>query len=73
MGAICDKNHFAEPDTSGPTEFRPSIEYDQLVDKNWSPLQKFEHSMPFHLIRIDAYEGKIKRLVYAEDNCTLTF
>jgi hypothetical protein len=29
--------------------------------------------MPFHLLRIDAYEGKIKRLVYAEDDNTLTF
>jgi hypothetical protein len=72
MGVICEKQAFREPDTSGPTEFlNRTFSADEV--QRLSPIERFELTMPFHLMRVDAYEGKIKRLVYSEDNGTLTF
>ena len=72
MGVLCEKQSFREPVTKGPTEFsRRTLSVDEV--QHLSPIERFELTMPFHLMRIDAYEGKIKRLVYAEDNGTLTF
>ena len=30
-------------------------------------IEKFEHCFPFHLMRVDQYEGKIKRFVTKSD------
>ena len=33
--------------------------------------QRFEHSMPFHTLRIDIFEGNVKRLLSGQEYVTL--
>ena len=33
--------------------------------------QKFEHTMPFHTLRVDIFEGNVKRLLHGKHYVTL--
>ena len=34
--------------------------------------RKFEHQIPFYMMRLDHYEGRIKRLIYDKEKTRLT-
>ena len=70
--AICERSNFQEPDTSGPMEFEKA-KISELKVESMSPIEIFQIDLPFHQMRIDAYEGRIKRLVLSNDSGTLSF
>jgi len=49
---------------SGATEFKRQSS--KFLDK-LSEIEKYEHDFPFYRMRIDQYEGKIKRFVTHDD------
>ena len=69
MGNLCIQSHFREADTTGAVIFGDK---DASLLKRLNEIQQFEHTFPFYRLRIDQYEGRIKRFVNKEDNNTVT-
>ena len=64
----CAEAQFKEADTRGPTSF---AQKDESVLRRLNEVQKFENTFPFYRMRIDMYEGRIKRYVNCEDENTV--
>lgn len=64
MGCCVEKT-FKEADTRGPTTFEFK-DVSQL--RRMKEIEQFECTFPFYRMRIDAYEGRIKRYVNVEDS-----
>ena len=65
----CGGSKYKEADVGGETHFAKIS--DQELNK-LCKMERFEKSLPFHTIRIDEWEGKIKRFVSASDEATVT-
>ena len=59
---LCNEGYFRE---SGPLVLpkKSDAELEKLCE-----IEQFEHKFPFHRMRIDKYEGHIKRFVTMEDD-----
>lgn len=68
-GAFCPESHFREADTSGSETFGVK---DAKLLKRLNQIEAFEYCFPFHRMRIDKYEGCVKRFVNHEDSNTVT-
>ena len=66
---LCNEQQFREPSLKGPV-IVPAKTNDQL--ERLSEIEKFEHSFPFHRMRIDKFEGHIKRFVYKDDDACIS-
>jgi len=69
MGNFCDKAQFREADTSGAVTF--GAKQSKML-KRLNDIEQFEFTFPFYRMRIDQYEGRIKRYVNKDDNNTVT-
>ena len=65
----CQESQFREADTSGATTF---TRRETKVLKRLAVVEQFEFTFPFYRLRIDKYEGCIKRFVNKDDNGTVT-
>ena len=69
MGNLCKNQQFREADTRGTVNYAAK---DVKVLKRLNAVEQFEFTFPFYRMRIDQYEGRIKRFVNVEDKNTLT-
>ena len=69
MGTLCSEQQFREASTKGPTEF-PILNNVELAKMN--EIERFEHTFPFYRMRIDKYEGHVKRFIYKEDDACIS-
>ena len=67
--ACCQEQTFREASTEGAETFGLK---DQKLLKRLSEVEAFECELPFYRMRIDKYEGCIKRFVSRDDNCAVT-
>ena len=68
-GVLCPDGKFREANTSGADTFEVK---DGKLLKRLNQVEAFEFTFPFYRIRIDKYEGCIKRFVNVEDQNTVT-
>lgn len=61
----CIDSTFKEADTRGATSF--AAKDDRLLNR-LNEVEKFEFQLPFYRMRVDQYEGRVKRFVNTEDN-----
>ena len=52
-----------------PDEFPKASSAELALMSRYS---KFEHQMPFYMMRLDQYEGRIKRLIYDREKTRLS-
>ena len=69
MGGICEASHFREASTLGAETF--SVK-DAKMLMRLNAVESFEYNLPFYRLRIDKYEGCVKRFVSKEDNNTVS-
>jgi len=70
MGTTCCINsEFKEADTRGKATFERK---DNTMLKRLNQVERFEFTFPFYRLRIDHYEGRVKRFVNTCDNDTVT-
>ena len=70
MGAYCcQEQTFREASTKGAETYELK---DQKLLKRLNEVEAFECELPFYRMRIDKYEGCIKRFVNRDDNNTVT-
>ena len=70
MGQVCcQESQFREANTRGATTFEQK---ETKMLKRLNMIEAFEFTFPFYRMRIDNYEGKIKRFVNVEDKGTVT-
>ena len=65
----CNEKTFKEAYTGGATQFEQK---DSKVLKRLNEVEAFENCFPFYRMRIDTYEGRIKRYVTMDDLNTVT-
>ncbi len=61
---LCPSSEFKEADTRGKVTFERRT---KDVLKRLNAVERFEYTFPFYRLRIDHYEGRIKRYVNLED------
>ena len=61
----CIDSTFKEADTRGATSFAAA---DSSMLKRLNECEAFEFKLPFYRMRIDQYEGRIKRFVNTGDD-----
>ena len=65
----CLESTFKEADTRGATTF---AQKDNSLLKRLNEIEQFEFQFPFYRMRIDQYEGRVKRFVNTEDENAVT-
>ena len=69
MGNLCEASHFREPDTRGAVTYNVK---DAALLQRLNQIEQFEFTFPFYRMRIDQYEGRVKRYVNKEDENTVS-
>ena len=65
----CIEKEFTEADTRGSTTFEAK---DTKVLKRLNAVEAFEFTFPLYRMRIDQFEGRVKRYVNQEDRNTVS-
>ena len=76
MGACCatkdTRNYIESSALAGNQELGQNVAWSNTAElAMMNKTQRFEHSMPFHTIRIDIFEGNVKRLLSGQEFVTL--